>query len=220
MPLLHPALSYCEIDGRFVFLDLAGDRYFSLEGELAEALRAAAAGRAAESQVDRLRLQGILVDEGGGPIAPCAHGPCTASLLDQAPNSISPWRPGWHALTTIQTRRRLRREGLARTAERFARRKKELRDRPAPIAEPAAIAAIAAIAADFSRLDLFVTTHDQCLPRSLALGFHLLARGFAPSLVFGVRLGPFRAHCWLECGDRLVNDRYERVRHYRAIRRL
>src|SRR3546814_2824721 len=59
---------------------------------------------------------------------------------------------------------------------------------------------------------------DRCLQRSIALQ-HLLARnGFESSLVFGVRLNPFHAHCWLQNGDLILNDTLEVVGPFKALR--
>ena len=76
-----------------------------------------------------------------------------------------------------------------------------------------------AIAQAFERLSLWVTRHDQCLVRSLALARYLACRDIAVDLVFAVRLHPFQAHCWIERGEWLVNDRADTIRHFTPIRR-
>lgn len=56
-----------------------------------------------------------------------------------------------------------------------------------------------------------------CLFDSVCL-FNFLARyGFFPTLVFGVIGEPFRAHCWLQDGDVVLNDVVERVTAYAPI---
>jgi hypothetical protein len=61
------------------------------------------------------------------------------------------------------------------------------------------------------------TARDACLFDSLT-GIRLLAAyRIFPSWVFGVRLSPFAAHCWLQIDDILVNDTIERVRHFTPI---
>ena len=56
-----------------------------------------------------------------------------------------------------------------------------------------------------------------CLRDSLAL-FAILARaGGACNLVFGVRLDPFGAHCWVQTGETILSDSLESARHMRPI---
>lgn len=52
---------------------------------------------------------------------------------------------------------------------------------------------------------------------SLAL-LHFLARYRQfPRWVYGVKLKPFRAHCWVQAGDVVVNDIVDNVRGYTPI---
>lgn len=48
----------------------------------------------------------------------------------------------------------------------------------------------------------------------------LTAEGDGATLVFGVKLDPFAAHCWVERGDVLLNDRPERVERFAPIRTI
>jgi hypothetical protein len=56
-----------------------------------------------------------------------------------------------------------------------------------------------------------------CLFDSLGL-LHFLAqfRHF-PRWIFGVKLEPFAAHCWVQSGDTVLNDTVEVVRQYTPI---
>ncbi len=56
-----------------------------------------------------------------------------------------------------------------------------------------------------------------CLFDSLALLKFLARYGQYPRWVFGVQLGPFGAHCWVQSGDIVLNDTVERVRSYTPI---
>jgi hypothetical protein len=51
----------------------------------------------------------------------------------------------------------------------------------------------------------------RCLPDSLALLDHLARRGLGGELVFGVKLNPFSAHCWVQRGDLVLNDALDHV---------
>lgn len=71
--------------------------------------------------------------------------------------------------------------------------------------------------AAFDRVAIPLGEVDNCLARSL--GFRMLAfrRGYRPTLVIGVKLDPFAAHCWVQTGTRVDNDSVERVRHFTPI---
>ena len=52
----------------------------------------------------------------------------------------------------------------------------------------------------------------RCLFDSLALLDFLAMRGLAADWVFGVRMSPFSAHCWLQAGDTLLDADIEETR--------
>ena len=58
---------------------------------------------------------------------------------------------------------------------------------------------------------LFFTTKDECLFDSLVLVELLAGRHLFPVWSFGVSTNPFRAHSWVQAGDRVLNDLPERV---------
>ena len=57
----------------------------------------------------------------------------------------------------------------------------------------------------------------ECLLRSAMLVVFLRRLGLAADWVFGVRLWPFGAHCWVQAGDVCLNDDVERLRAYTPI---
>ena len=57
----------------------------------------------------------------------------------------------------------------------------------------------------------------KCLLRSFLLLRWLARRGLGAHWVFGVMTWPFRAHCWLQCGDVVLDDEAERVAAYAVI---
>ncbi len=56
-----------------------------------------------------------------------------------------------------------------------------------------------------------------CLFDSLAMLEFLARRKAYPSWIFGIQLGPFQAHCWLQFDDVVLNDSVEHVRRYTPI---
>lgn len=64
---------------------------------------------------------------------------------------------------------------------------------------------------------LFFSTRDACRYRSLCLLRFLTFYGLTPDWVFGVRLSPFQAHCWIEADGYVLNDDVGNVQEYRRI---
>lgn len=56
-----------------------------------------------------------------------------------------------------------------------------------------------------------------CLYRAYVRLKFLHAGGHDANWVFGVRLWPFQAHCWLQAGDLVIGDRIHRVRAFTPI---
>lgn len=63
----------------------------------------------------------------------------------------------------------------------------------------------------------FFTSCDACFFRSLLLMRYLAHFGAAPEWTFGVRLSPFRAHCWISYGGMLLNEDCDTVEGYQPI---
>lgn len=210
---LHPALSFCRLEDQFLFLDLAADRYFALGTELAKAFASLLAGTATNETRDALLERGVLVPSGGLPIEPCPARVPQTSLLDGTPPRPSHLQVARLAWRFAQTRRSLRRRGLANVAAKLTAARNASSRHPDGLQ-------LGLGAAAYERLVLYRGAHDLCLPHSLALARYLADRGVAAEVVLGVQLRPFSAHCWVECEDRLVNDRLDRVRLYTPIRRL
>jgi len=74
------------------------------------------------------------------------------------------------------------------------------------------------IIARFETIERVVIGRDACLLRSLSLHRLLARAGHPTTLVFGVKLHPFEAHCWLQQGDLVLNDTLEQTGLFTAIR--
>lgn len=64
---------------------------------------------------------------------------------------------------------------------------------------------------------LVFTTKDECLFDSLVLVELLARHQLFPVWLFGVSTNPFRAHSWVQAGDRVLNDLPERVCKFTPI---
>ena len=213
--LLNPALSFCRVDGRHVFLDVARDRYFCLAGPLDLAFAAMVAGTLDDAALlARLEDANLLVrSTDGRPLTACPAA-ARVSLVDGPLTAEAKLYPGLF-FEMARARLSLRCRPLETLLHNFRRKKAGCLRQPKAARDELMI-----IAHTFARLGLFATTHDQCLPRSLALALYLASRGHAPELVFGVRLNPFKAHCWIECHGAIANSRLDEARHYTPVLRV
>lgn len=69
----------------------------------------------------------------------------------------------------------------------------------------------------FSRLTPWLPRDGLCLMRSLQQRLFLQRRGHSAAWVFGVRTWPFKAHCWLQAGDVVLDDTVEHVSAFAPI---
>jgi len=205
--LLPGKFSCCEVSGRLVFLDLVEDRYFCLHPAAEAAFRCTASissrgasGQAAKETEHQVR-------------APVTRKVPTAteSVLEQPARAVPSLTDTMGACAAIlNARASLRRQGLADTVAK-------LEQRSAACSRSNGTSAVERISRAFLRADRFLSPLDQCLPRSIALASTLARQGIAVSLVVGVRLHPFLAHSWVQCGTLLLNDRPDVVRTFTPI---
>lgn len=77
--------------------------------------------------------------------------------------------------------------------------------------------AVAQAAKAFWRLAPWLPMEGECLIRSAMLMSYLRRAGLSADWVFGVRLWPFSAHCWVQIDDLCLNDDIERLAAYTPI---
>lgn len=212
---LRPGVSFCDVSGRLVFLDVHADRYFALSPAHEQTFRQLLdlpdqAGRLAEG----CPVPGLLVETD----TPTALRPVTlhrvadASLLDD-PNPSGRVFHLVGALAHIRRARHiLRHGGLHHVLDDLARAKAAAT--PGSMPDPDRLRGMATAFEMTARL---VRSHDQCLPRSIALARRCLAVGLPVDLVIGVKLRPFSAHCWVQAGSWLVNDHIDNVRSFTPV---
>jgi hypothetical protein len=118
-------------------------------------------------------------------------------------------RLAWMAIAAVQARLWLRLRNIEWIVNNLSRT--EVRS---PLDESAARNHVALFYA--ARPFLF-SSRSACLFDSLALLLFLRRIGVYPEWIFGVRTGPFAAHCWLQSGHIVLNDTVENVRSYTPI---
>lgn len=193
-------------------LDVRSDRYLALDDAAADAMRRWRDGPARSVEdvaIDRLLARGMLIPadtsrSGGWPAIDVP----SRSLLD------SPSVPQGSTLTVVpeiaallwRARRRLRHKGLEHSLAE-ARRRKSIAGGKDPLPHLSLFRA--------ARRLVPITPH--CLTDSLALSTFLGRRNVHCDLVFGVKLDPFAAHCWLQDQDGILNDSTDSVTTFTPI---
>ena len=207
---LRDGLSYCQVDGCLVFLDLHEDRYFrlshALEGAFLAWLRSDDAGGVDLAPLMENRILVPSPDASpirrAGPVPPA----CRSALEHRSPG------PGAGIATVLEvsglvcwTQLQLR----TRRLDRLLAAMQAQRDRTAsaiPLAAASTIVPLLESAARFRHARPYAPIEHCCLLDSIALVRFLARRGLSTRLVFGVTLHPFGAHCWVQAGDWILND--------------
>lgn len=212
---LRDGISWCMVSERLLFLDVAGDRYFCLDAQAEAAFKRLADGAILEPWESAMLLDtGVVAPSGHGTLAPCPPAPCpTGSLCDLSTAQAHGIDVLHAAMRLFAARVALRTLGLGGSLHQVAKHKARSPAR-------ATRAAVERVATSSLRLADWIGSHDQCLPRSIATARHLTSIGAAPTLVIAVKLEPFKAHCWVQWGGLLVNERVEAVQAFTPIRIL
>lgn len=218
---LREDLSYCQVDGHLIFLDLEEDRYFQLPDYLERVLLAHQHDDPQPGmEVSALVRQNILTPT-----------PAAESTLRGA-ESVLPSRSAIehksaarpHDIRTLlevfaivcSTQLQLKTRRLKHNIEALVdRRQRETAGVPAT-PESSLLEA----AATFRRARLYVPIETCCLLDSLSMLWFLSRRRLSARLVFGVTRDPFAAHCWVQTGDWVLNDTVGNVNAYTPIREI
>lgn len=210
---LSDGVTFCEIADQIVFLDLRRDRYFRLGPAAERAFRRLQAG-APESDaegLDRLLATNLVIatDE-PCPIRAVAAATPLHSLVElqgSQSRSRSSMLPEI-LLRLILIRLQLRRGRLSTVLAKLSMRNwVDDEDR----------ARSDALIATYLATRRMLPMAPNCLRDSVALGRFLARRGLPFKLVFGVKVSPFAAHCWLQSGMIVLNDSLDSVADFRPI---
>lgn len=210
---LRDEISFCDVDGKLVFLDLRRDRYFRLGSAGEQAFRAllGGSGDVDEGEFERLRATELIVSaEAPQPIEAASAILPTRSLVERrdAGVRVHPTLLPELAARLLSARHCVSRQRLAETIAAL-RAGKRLPRRPSARSE--------ALVPPYLATRRLLPFAPNCLRDSLALAFYLNRRRAPFALVFGVKLAPFAAHCWLQDDALVLNDSLDSVADFRPI---
>jgi hypothetical protein len=222
---------FCRLDDAFVFLDLKNDKYLRMDDPQADAFR-----RLIEKHVDSVGLAQSSVDEtdilanlheviergiltadqrNGKQIAATKTELPTLPLLQhdvtQLPR-VTPRDILRFLVACAVTWTRLRFRPMHKIVAAVARRK---RRRCASNQTNASQAR--GVVAVFTRLRMLFPADYLCTFDSFALIEFLARYGIFPDMVFGVRLHPWGAHCWVQGDQYVFNDDPDSTSDYTPI---
>lgn len=207
---LAPHIHIAFLDDRVVLLDTLADRYRMLGPMAADALRALVQGQGMvrEETVEAL-VRAQVLTEGTVAVA-TVEMPAAEQSAQEWPAIEPPPIPVLAvAAETLRVAARLRWQGLHASLE--AARRADLAsvsmDRRGPVG----------FAQAFHRSRSRLPFGWICLRDSLVLHAMLARAGFPASLVIGVRLDPFAAHCWVQSEAVLLSDRCDTVAGFTPI---
>jgi hypothetical protein len=212
---LLPHVSYGLVGSIPVFLDLLRDRYFALDAASQRAfgrLTDDAEAFADRANGGRLLATGLFSTSTiPVPVRPVQVMVPTRSALEA---SGPRRRPGLSAALAAyrisrRARRSLEREPLLEIIER--ERARRTRARPAHDHD------LEELARCFRRARALMPPEPVCLPDSLALLEWLARRSAYPALVFGVKLHPFGAHCWVQTDEAILSDAADVVADFTPV---
>lgn len=200
------------VDGEPIFMDARTDTYFALEPDQNSDLLALLDSG---GQIGCYPCLAKAMGVGGEPaeIVRAECPPAARSLVDE--KAPAHWPGPADLISTarliIGTKYRLRRSPIETILE-------NLLAAGTHGANSTACAQLSALARRYLSARRFVPVKGNCLLDSLALLRLLGPARRGAMLVFGVKLHPFAAHCWVQADDLVLNDRLENVASFSPVR--
>ena len=201
------------VDGEPIFMDARTDTYFALEPDQNSDLLALLDSG---GQIGCYPCLAEAMGVGGEPaeIVRAECPPAARSLVDE--KAPAHWPGPADLISTarlvIGTKYRLRRSPIETILE-------DLPTAAAGVTESLACGAqLSACTRRFLSARRLVPVKGNCLLDSLALLRLLGPARHGAMLVFGVKLHPFAAHCWVQSEDLVLNDRLENVASFSPVR--
>lgn len=218
---LHPDLSYCQVDGHLIFLDVRNDRYFSLIGSMESAfVNYLDNGDAPDSSIYSLIKRKILIDgsaDSDGEALILTNNPTRSAMENVVHAKRASARELLDTLATVcSIQRQLRTRSLKQVLQNLV----SYRDkRPSKTSTPRQSEDhVLEAAAAFRRARLYVPIDTCCLLDSISMINFLAKRRLHADLVFGVTGTPFSAHCWAQHGTTVLNDALGHTSTFTPIR--
>lgn len=224
---LRKDLSFCEVDGHVIFLDIAQDRYFRLTGPLADAIqRFRAHEDVAPALLENLATARILVeapDQKSRAATASIQRPTRSAI--EHPTAVADRRLSLAVvIETMVIIWSVRRHLKTRTLKANLDEASAYGDRKTgalgDVAPTTLEENLLQVNSQFALARRYVPIEPICLLDSLALLRFLSQRGLPANIVFGVTSEPFTAHCWVQAGNIVLNETLSDANAYTPIRMI
>ena len=199
---LREQVSFCWVGERPVFLDAQADRYYCLHPAAEQAFRALAHGGVPLTiDTEVLARTGLVEPRGAAPIEPTRAPQPESSLVDAPGDRARLWPVAVVevALRLARARGQVVRTPFSALIARIRSRNAHLRTRCADDRS------LRRLALDFGAARQMPLKRSPACPMRWPCSTSS-ARGLAADLVFGVRLDPFAAHCWVQADCEVLSD--------------
>lgn len=209
---LAAGVGFCEVDGELVFLDLRRDKYVALRGNDRAAFERLQAARPNSSDdMTRLVRTGLIARcDGAEKLLPTAIDVPAVDLATREHAGFSSIMACSAAAALRRARRAMQPQNIATVLAASARAKQVA-------GFGSSEEALTLVAARYVACRWAIPVEPRCLIDALALDDILLRRGLVATLVFGVRLNPFAAHCWLQSSERILTGTAAEARNFTPI---
>lgn len=195
-------MAVCDED--IIVLDTRSDHYSVLPEAAGEVRLSQGVIEAADEVLQHLRTSGLVGDAPAGQRHPIPPGPVNALELHGVRPLLSDELTVCRAIGAAWLKGPGRRSLSELLSDRI-------------VAAPIDIEMTARLTAAFVRILPWDPAQGACLYRAWLLRHALGLRAQSATWVFGVRIWPFGAHCWLQVGDAVLDDDPDRVARYTPI---
>ncbi|MEH6487984.1 lasso peptide biosynthesis B2 protein [Hyphomonas oceanitis] len=222
---LNPNVHFCECDDALIFLDVTRDMYFRFTGAQRDWFEMICASsdpgdlpEPAARFADRLTRRHVITRSktAGKPLLATAFAPpraCLSQRVDPAPHSRALETALGLSVAALSSWIMERSRNFEGVVNGVAHWKQQ-----AGTGQCASVEHVMEQATGFHALTpYFFSTRNACRFRSIVLMKYLTRLGIVPDWVFGVRLCPFGAHCWVEYNGVILNENSDTVAEFRPI---
>jgi hypothetical protein len=212
---VRDGLAFCITGGRAIFLDVAADRYFGLRPEWDEAFQNYLKDKEACAAIEPLLRGQLLIEaEAGQPFSwQPAIEPARREFLVEGGNLLDV-RSFLFVFAQLKAMLSLRFRRFDRIISGLADRSHAL---GASVCDSADWPQWGPIVNAFAASTPLRPRNGHCLTNSIAFMDVALSSRLPGKLVLGVSASPFSAHCWVQAGDMVLNDRLENISAFDPI---
>lgn len=214
---LRENVFFCIVDDHCVFLDLRNDQYSCLEPEQTAIFKAAfgennqdISREEIKKLTDELFCQNLITPHPNNPdiLATAPPQKPAKDLIGYDIGKKPKIRLGHifrFLAAAISCKIRLKHQPLDKIIARIKKKKASYHKKNRT--SKASFNKLKELVEVFNHLrPLLFTAQNQCLYDALALSAFLNKYHIYPDMVFGVKMGPFSAHCWVQHDDIVLND--------------